>query len=117
MLAFLETERLLLRQFTGDDADLLVALDSDPLVMRYITGGIPTSRSEIESDYLPAFLDYYQRYPGYGFWAAIEKTTGEFLGWFHFRPGPTTRKISRNWATGCAARPGERATRQRDRGR
>src|SRR5206468_7082526 len=23
---------------------------------------------------------------GYGFWAAIEKSTGEFLGWFHFRP-------------------------------
>ncbi|PZR64925.1 MAG: GNAT family N-acetyltransferase, partial [Chloroflexi bacterium] len=26
------------------------------------------------------------RYPGYGFWAAIEKSTGDFLGWFHFRP-------------------------------
>ena len=23
---------------------------------------------------------------GYGFWAVIEKETGEFLGWFHFRP-------------------------------
>ncbi len=22
----------------------------------------------------------------YGFWAAIEKDSGEFLGWFHFRP-------------------------------
>ena len=21
-------------------------------------------------------------------WAALEKATGEFLGWFHFRPGP-----------------------------
>jgi RimJ/RimL family protein N-acetyltransferase len=88
MLTFLETERLLLRQFTPDDADLLVELDSDPRVMRYITGGIPTSRSEIEDDYLPAFLAYYRRYPGYGFWAAQEKTKGEFLGWFHFRPGP-----------------------------
>jgi RimJ/RimL family protein N-acetyltransferase len=29
-----------------------------------------------------------QRYEGYGFWAAIEKETGEFLGWFHFRPRP-----------------------------
>ena len=81
-------ERLLLRQFTRDDADLLVELDSDPRVMRYITGGIPTSRAEIEGDYLPAFLDDYQRSPGYGFWAALEKTTGEFLGWFHSRPGP-----------------------------
>ncbi len=42
MLTFLETERLLLRQFTSDDTELLVELDSDPRVMRYITGGIPT---------------------------------------------------------------------------
>src|SRR5437868_4166486 len=63
-------------------------LDADPDVMRYVTGGIPTSREEIQDEFLPAFLDYYQRYEGYGFWAAIEKATGEFLGWFHFRPGP-----------------------------
>ncbi|MDR7083846.1 RimJ/RimL family protein N-acetyltransferase [Arthrobacter ginsengisoli] len=87
MPTFLETERLLLRQFTPDDAGL-VELDSDPRVMRYITGGIPTSRGEIEDDFLPAFLAYYQRFPGYGFWAALERTTGDFLGWFHFRPGP-----------------------------
>jgi len=35
---------------------------------------------------LPAFLGYYQRYQAFGFWAAIEKSTGDFLGWFHFRP-------------------------------
>ena len=116
MLTFLETERLLLRHFTSADAELLVELDSDPRVMRYITGGIPTPRADIEGDFLPAFLDYYQRSPGYGFWAALEKTTGEFLGWFHFRPGPDDPRISRNWATGCATPPGERGTPRRDRG-
>ena len=54
--------------------------------MRFVTSGIPTSREEIENEVLPAFLGYYQRYEGYGFWAVIEKVTGEFLGWFHFRP-------------------------------
>jgi RimJ/RimL family protein N-acetyltransferase len=88
MTVFLETERLLLRQFNLHDADLLVELDSDPRVMRYITGGPPTSRDEIEGEILPAFLDYYRRFPGYGFWAAIEKPTGNFLGWFHYRPAP-----------------------------
>lgn len=83
---FLETERLVLRRFTMADADELVNLDADPDVMRYITGGVPTSRDEIETEVLPAFLDYYQRYEGFGFWAAVEKVTGEFLGWFHFRP-------------------------------
>jgi RimJ/RimL family protein N-acetyltransferase len=83
---FLETDRLLLRRFTEDDVENLVELDGDPEVMRFINGGRPTPRGEIESDVLPAFLDYYERFAGYGFWAAIEKSTGQFVGWFHFRP-------------------------------
>ncbi len=86
MQVFLETDRLVLRQFSMDDADNLVDLDADPDVMRFVTGGIPTSRAEIENEVLPAFLGYYQRYESFGFWAVIEKATGEFLGWFHFRP-------------------------------
>ena len=88
MQIFLETDRLVLRQFTMADADNLVSLDADPDVMRFVTGGMSTSREEIENEFLPAFLGYYQRYEGFGFWAAIEKITGEFLGWFHFRPRP-----------------------------
>ena len=86
MHIFLETERLILRRFTADDVDNLVDLDSDPAVMRFISGGPATPREEIERGHIPAYLDYYQRYEGYGFWAAIEKGTGAFLGWFHFRP-------------------------------
>ena len=86
MQVFLETERLVLRRFTTGDVDNLVGLDADPDVMRFVSGGIPTSRDEIENEFLPAFLGYYQRYQAYGFWAAIEKSTGDFLGWFHFRP-------------------------------
>jgi RimJ/RimL family protein N-acetyltransferase len=82
-----ETERLVLRRFTTDDVDNLVELDGDPDVMLYINGGRVTPREEIETDYLPAFLGYYERGTGYGFWAAVEKSTGDFLGWFHFRPG------------------------------
>lgn len=88
MRIFLETGRLILRRFTADDVDLLVELDSDPAVMHFINGGRPTPREEIEREILPAFLGYYERYAGYGFWAAIEKPTGVFLGWFHFRPRP-----------------------------
>jgi hypothetical protein len=87
MEVFLETQRLLLRRFSLADADNLVRLDADPDVMRFVNGGVATSRDEIEHEVLPAFLDYYQRYEGYGFWAVIEKATGEFAGWFHFRPG------------------------------
>ncbi len=86
MHIYLETERLVLRQFTPEDAGLLVELDGDPEVMRYLTGGPPTPREAIERDILPAWLRYYERGDDYGFWAAIEKETGAFLGWFHFRP-------------------------------
>ena len=92
MRIFLETERLVLRQFTEDDVENLVELDSDPDVMHFINGGRPTSRREIESDVLPTFLDFYERFSGYGFWAAIEKSSGQFVGWFHFRPTATHPK-------------------------
>jgi RimJ/RimL family protein N-acetyltransferase len=86
MQVFLQTQRLVLRRLTLADVDNLVSLDADPDVMRFVTGGIPTARDEIENEILPVWLDYYERFAGYGFWAAIEKATGEFLGWFHFRP-------------------------------
>ena len=61
MQIFLETERLKLRPFTDDDVENLVELDSDPDVMRFINGGRPTSRGEIENEVLPTFLGYYDR--------------------------------------------------------
>jgi RimJ/RimL family protein N-acetyltransferase len=82
---FLQTDRLLLRRFTPADVDPLVDLDSDPHVMQYITGGLATSRDEIANEVLPAFLDYYRRYDGFGFWAAVQRSTDQFLGWFHLR--------------------------------
>ena len=87
MHVLLETERLILRRFTTDDVDNLVELDGDPDVMLYINGGRVTPREEIATDYLPAFLAYYERGTRYGFWAVVEKSTGDFLGWFHYRPG------------------------------
>ena len=87
MHVVLETERLILRRFTADDVDNLVELDGDPEVVFRITGGVTTPREEVETDVLPAFLAYYDRGDAYGFWAAVERETGDFLGWFHFRPG------------------------------
>ncbi len=86
MKILLQTERLILRQFTKADGNHLFALDNDPEVMRYINGGTPTPREIIENDILPRFTDYDSQHPTYGFWAAIEKATGTFIGWFSFRP-------------------------------
>lgn len=87
MVTYLETDRLILREFTTDDLDDLVELDSDPAVMHHITGGRGTPRAEMADEVLPYWLAFYARGEGFGFWAAIERTTGAFLGWFHLRPG------------------------------
>jgi RimJ/RimL family protein N-acetyltransferase len=83
---YLETDRLALRRLTDADADHLFALDSDPEVMRFLTGGRPHTQAFIVEKALPAYLAYYARFESLGFWAAIDKATGEFAGWFHFRP-------------------------------
>lgn len=81
------TERLVLRRFTAADVEPLVDLDSDPEVMRFITGGLATPRSEIVDEVLPRWLGHYEIYAGYGFFAAQDRSGGDFLGWFHLRPG------------------------------
>lgn len=88
MELYLETERLYLRRFTPEDVDNLVELDSDPEVMRYLTGGKPTPRPQVEQEILPRILGDYDRFPGFGCWAAVEKATGAFVGWFLLRPRP-----------------------------
>ena len=86
MQVFLETERLVLRRFTGADVGALFELDGDPEVTRFLTGGRPTPREVIRDETLPRFLGSYERFEGFGVWAAIERSTGEFLGWFEFHP-------------------------------
>jgi RimJ/RimL family protein N-acetyltransferase len=86
MQVLLETDRLVLRRFTEADLDNLVDLDGDPEVMRFLSGGSATPRDVIQYSTLPRILSYYDSFDGYGIWAAIEKATGEFLGWFLFRP-------------------------------
>ncbi|HEX9207990.1 MAG TPA: GNAT family N-acetyltransferase [Steroidobacteraceae bacterium] len=85
MHILLETGRLRLRRFTLDDVDLLVELDSDPEVMRYITYGVPTPRQAYVETYLPRWFAIYDRQPGLGYFAAERRDDGEFLGWFHLR--------------------------------
>src|SRR6266566_5058185 len=91
MQVFLETERMVLRLFTAADADYLFDLDSDPEVMRFLTRGRPTPREVIQNDILPAFLRSYEPVSGLSVSAAIEKESGEFLGWFSFRPKDAAR--------------------------
>ncbi|MEU4293530.1 GNAT family N-acetyltransferase [Kribbella sp. NPDC026596] len=81
----METERLRLRRFTAADVELLTGLDSDPGVMRFLTGQ-PTPREEIENVVLPAILKVYAEHPQLGTFAAHQKSDGAFIGWFGLQP-------------------------------
>ena len=91
MSNYLESERLVLCQFTAQDADLLIELDSDPAVMRFLTGGEPSLPDEVVRDeVIPSLLAAYERWDGrFGLFAAYEKATGAFIGWFCLRPERT----------------------------
>jgi RimJ/RimL family protein N-acetyltransferase len=84
---FLETPRMYFRQFQDIDAPLLFELDGDPEVMRFITKGKPTPLAKIQNEIIPKFLNYYRQSPPRGFWAAHLRESGNFIGWFHLRPG------------------------------
>lgn len=85
MAVFLETERLVLRHFTMDDVDAVVALDSDPLVRRFVEDGETVGRAAA-AGLIEHSFDLYLRSEVFGFWAATEKPAGTFIGWFHLRP-------------------------------
>lgn len=87
MKVFLETERLILRQFTEDDANNLFELNSDPEVIRFTPdAGQPNEYAVIQTQTIPKYLAYYEKYDSYGVWAVIEKSSQEFIGWFFMRP-------------------------------
>jgi RimJ/RimL family protein N-acetyltransferase len=81
----LQTPRLALRQFTEDDVDNLFDLNSDPEVMRFLTGGRPTPRTDIRDQVIPFHLDVYGRFDRPGTWAAEYALTKP--GWEARRAG------------------------------
>ncbi|GAC84334.1 putative acetyltransferase [Gordonia paraffinivorans NBRC 108238] len=87
----IDTARARLRPVSASDIDDLVHLDSDPEVMRYVSGGVPTPRAVIEEWVLPRAEAERRRY-GTGTWALCDPATGAFLGWASLR---TPRHSSR----------------------
>ena len=74
-----ETERLVVRQFTMNDANEFFRMNSDPEVMQYIR---PVKNQQETDHFLQANIQLYQQQPLYGRWYAAEKSTGQFVGSF-----------------------------------
>ncbi|WP_084786250.1 GNAT family N-acetyltransferase [Pseudonocardia sp. Ae505_Ps2] len=80
--ATLETSRLLLTPLAEEHLELEVAVDSDPEVMRYLTGR-PSPRKTVEAQHRRR-LAISQNTPGFGLWAGF--TAGQFVGWWLLHP-------------------------------
>jgi len=78
---WLETLRLAMRDFTAEDSDDLLRLNSDPRVMRYIGDGEPIG-AERHVDIMRRVLRYPTLYPDLGFWYTTRRDNGKFIGWF-----------------------------------
>ncbi|TCC15313.1 GNAT family N-acetyltransferase [Kribbella sindirgiensis] len=87
---YLTTERLRLGRFGPDDGALLLELESDPEVMRFLTGRA-TPRDEVESVVLPEILAVYAGHPRLGTFKA-EDADG-FVGWFGIQPTADPRTV------------------------
>lgn len=79
-----ETRRLRLRPVEPTDVDALVYLDSDPEVMRFVSGGRPTPRAQISDWVIPRARAELRTGRG-GMWVAIDLRYQSFLGWVLLR--------------------------------
>jgi len=88
----LRTARLTMREFTAADFDDLLRLDSDPRVLKYINGGKPMPRTEVQAA-LTRVTGYYALYPGLGVWRASRRDNGAFIGWYCLKYCPPTTDV------------------------
>ena len=72
----IETPRLILRQFTLDDVEVLAAIHSDPIVMEFY----PRTRTYEETKQQVERIIDEDRQRGWGLWATVCKANHKFIG-------------------------------------
>lgn len=81
MNTILETDRLLVREWTTDDAEGAFKIYGDSEVTRYLGGtGEPDPDVDTRRERLARIAARYPAWGGLGFWAVVEKETGEVVG-------------------------------------
>jgi len=100
-LLILETPRLIVRQYTMEDAADFFALNSNSDVMRYIRP--VKTRKECDA-FLQDNIHFYELNPKFGRWATFERETHKFVGSFAIIP---IEEESENIQIGYALMPSE----------
>ncbi len=80
------TDRLSFRFLTAEDSDLFYDLDQDPEVMKFINGGIISTRQTIAEWYIPRLASYADQERGWGLWGVFLTEDDSYLGWILVRP-------------------------------
>ena len=91
MYIIIETERLLLRKFTKDDAQLIYQLNKDPDVIKYTLDPIKNlnhAAEVLEKIILPQYALY-----NHGRWAVHTKYDANFIGWCGLKAIPERNEI------------------------
>jgi ribosomal-protein-alanine N-acetyltransferase len=91
MNVVIETDRLLLRTFTEDDAALLFELNVDPEVTRYTHDGmsdLSQAKKVLDEVILPQYALYH-----HGRWAVLQKSNLQFTGWCGLKCVPERQEI------------------------
>lgn len=91
MNIIIESERLILRTFTIDDAHLIVLLNGDPDVVRYTLDpvkNIEHAKEVLEQTILPQYALY-----NHGRWAVHLKSELKFIGWCGLKARPERNEI------------------------
>ena len=79
MKIFAETDRIILRELSLEDAPLMFKMDSDPEVHKYL-GNKPFQHISESEDNIRFIRDQYVE-NGIGRWAVVDKESKEFVGW------------------------------------
>lgn len=107
-----ETERLIIREITLDDAESMLQLYSNPIVQKYTGDPLVESLSEIKNLIEEHKIKDYNNL-GYGRWAVIMKSSNAFAGWSGLKYLPEFDKIDLGyrflpefWGKGIATEAG-----------
>ena len=91
MQIIFETPRLLLRQFTENDAPLILQLNSDPEIVKYIHEPVLKTEEQARKIIVDVILPQHKN--NLGRWATYTKSDNEFIGWCGLKYRPEMDEI------------------------
>lgn len=86
-----ETPRLILGQFTEDDAPLILELNSGPKIVKYVHEPALTTLDHAKKIIVDIILPQYKN--NLGRWATYTKSNNEFIGWCGLKYRPELNEI------------------------